>query len=958
MAFVVVCAACGKRLNIPDALYQGKIRGRIVTIGCKQCGADISVDGTKESSSEESTPRAADDSYRLSAAVLEVPNVLDAVATSAPAAPVGPAVPTAPSAPSAPVGAAKGAPANPPAATATPAPPEAAPKPNPPLASAAQGALASAVSKPDLSKPELAKPASVKLPGKAEPSGLSKLGAGSLRTESSVATKLGTGKTETSTTAKLGATKTETSTATKLGAGSLKADTKPALTPKTETSVATKLGAAKSEASAATKPGAGRTETSTASKLGTGSLKAESGLGLGLGSKLGQAKTETSTATKLGTGSLRADSALGSKLAGAKPENAAKPGALPARPLASAPKVPSAPIAAGTATKPAASQGTGASGTAPSPFDVDEPDWERIAPGEGSVGTTSERASTEASGADAAPGDRDFSKRTLGDTPASKKAGPTAPAHPTSGGTGTGRGFAPAQAKTGRLPVPAAKALTPAAAAKPAALGSNAAAHKLDVRGTSPGTPVALKRPEESSPRAAGAPEARESLWAVSFADDDDREMTVREIEAALESGEIDADTIVWREGMEDWLPLSEVAELRPLVAHRISAAPMPGSVRELDEADLEPAESLPRVAAAPNAAGSAKASGTQASSTQASGSGAASAAKAVAEPTRAAAAGELEDEPTVHKSPDRNDPLYDEPTLRAPIGVLAKLALDGQTQEALLRSQANRSSSGIPPLPGGISAPPFPSSPNLNGPQGSGQSRHDPLVGAFGAPPGAAPLVDLIPPSMPKGAPPMGLSSLPVGPVSGIPSVIPGLNRKKPVWIVVGVLVLAASIGLIALISSAFSSSADPAASVDPHKLAATAEASDSGERAAPPGEAEAAPVAAGSTDLASAFEQNVGKTASSGSAGPAFDRKMAEAQLKVAAARATLCRKKGEEQGPATASLTFDPASGRATRIAVEGRYANTPTGRCIELEMKSVRVRPFSGAPVTLQQRVMVR
>jgi hypothetical protein len=867
---------------------------------------------------------------------------------------------------SAPVGAAKGAPANPPAATATPAPPEAAPKPNTPFASAAKGAPASPIGKPDLGKPDLgkpdlAKPASAKLSGKAEPSGLSKLGAGSLRSESSVATKLGAGKTETSTTAKLGATKTETSTATKLGTGSLKAETKPGLTAKTEPSVATKLGPTKSEASSATKPGAARPEPSTASKLGTGSLKAESGLG----SKLGPTKTETSTATKLGAGSLKADSVLGAKPTGAKAENAAKPGALPARPLASAPKVPSSPLAAGTATKPAASPGTSASGTAPSPFDIDEPDWERIAPGEGSAGTTSDRASTDASGADAATGDRDFSKRTLGDTPASKKAGPTAPAHPTSGGTGTGRGFAPALAKAGRLPVPAAKAPTPAApaaAAKSATLGSNAAAHKLDVRGTSPGTPVALKRPEESSPRAAGAPEARESLWAVSFADDDDREMTLREIEAALESGEIDADTIVWREGMEDWLPLSEVAELRPLVAHRISAAPAPGSVRELDEADLEPAESLPRVAAAPNAAGSArtKLPGTQAAGTQASAVGAAPAVKAVAEPARApaAVAGELEDEPTVHKTPDRNDPLYDEPTLRAPIGVLAKLALDGQTQEALLRSQANRSSSGIPPLPGGVAAPPFPSSPDLNGLLGSGQPRHDPLAGAFGAPPGAAPLVDLIPPSMPKGAAPMGLSSLPVGRVSGIPSVIPGLNRKKPVLIVVGVLVVAASIGLIALISSAFSANADPAASVDPRKLAAAAEASDSGERAAPPGEAEAAPVAAGSTDLASAFEQNVGKTASSGSAGPVFDRKMAEAQLKVAAARATLCRKKGEEQGPATASLTFDPASGRTTRIAVEGRYANTPTGRCIELEMKSVRVRPFSGAPVTLQQRVMVR
>jgi hypothetical protein len=49
MAFVVTCGACGKRLNIPDQLFDTKIRGRIVTIGCKQCRADIRVDGTDPS---------------------------------------------------------------------------------------------------------------------------------------------------------------------------------------------------------------------------------------------------------------------------------------------------------------------------------------------------------------------------------------------------------------------------------------------------------------------------------------------------------------------------------------------------------------------------------------------------------------------------------------------------------------------------------------------------------------------------------------------------------------------------------------------------------------------------------------------------------------------------------------------------------------------------------------------
>jgi hypothetical protein len=43
---VVICTSCGKRHNIPFRLYEDRFRGRLVVIGCKQCGADIRVDGT------------------------------------------------------------------------------------------------------------------------------------------------------------------------------------------------------------------------------------------------------------------------------------------------------------------------------------------------------------------------------------------------------------------------------------------------------------------------------------------------------------------------------------------------------------------------------------------------------------------------------------------------------------------------------------------------------------------------------------------------------------------------------------------------------------------------------------------------------------------------------------------------------------------------------------------------
>jgi serine/threonine protein kinase len=46
MGITVVCQACGNRRTVPANLYDEKIRGRVVKIPCRSCGASISVDGT------------------------------------------------------------------------------------------------------------------------------------------------------------------------------------------------------------------------------------------------------------------------------------------------------------------------------------------------------------------------------------------------------------------------------------------------------------------------------------------------------------------------------------------------------------------------------------------------------------------------------------------------------------------------------------------------------------------------------------------------------------------------------------------------------------------------------------------------------------------------------------------------------------------------------------------------
>ena len=46
MGLQYVCQACGRRLTVPEELYASKIRGRMVTVKCKGCGAPVGIDGT------------------------------------------------------------------------------------------------------------------------------------------------------------------------------------------------------------------------------------------------------------------------------------------------------------------------------------------------------------------------------------------------------------------------------------------------------------------------------------------------------------------------------------------------------------------------------------------------------------------------------------------------------------------------------------------------------------------------------------------------------------------------------------------------------------------------------------------------------------------------------------------------------------------------------------------------
>lgn len=69
---------------------------------------------------------------------------------------------------------------------------------------------------------------------------------------------------------------------------------------------------------------------------------------------------------------------------------------------------------------------------------------------------------------------------------------------------------------------------------------------------------------EEKQPRTAAHTQATQAAepsdpWLVSYADDDDRELSTSAVKAAFEKGEIHTETLIWRDGMDEWLTITEV---------------------------------------------------------------------------------------------------------------------------------------------------------------------------------------------------------------------------------------------------------------------------------------------------------------------------------------------------------------------------------------------------------------
>ena len=461
--------------------------------------------------------------------------------------------------------------------------------------------------------------------------------------------------------------------------------------------------------------------------------------------------------------------------------------------------------------------------------------------------------------------------------------------------------------------------------------------------------------------------------WTVNVADNDQRTMSTAQIVGAFAAGTITGDTYVWRDGMADWQPLSQVAEIQsamsaaPAAAAPVAAAPAalaPPTDDDLNATvamnpEAAAAHYAPSAAAAPAAA---RKAGRGGQDLFGGGGSPFDGAKAPSVPPKAS------DQRSVG---ERNEN-----------SVLFSLSALSATEKAAAEDLGSKKKGGrsglddIMSIGGGLGAP------------------------MLAPPPIMAPVIEPPPQQMISQAPPpmaMGGSMPPPAHMaSAMISIPPPPPKKSPVGLIVGIVVGLAAAGGVAFFLA--SSSDDKGATGE--NTTASAEATNT-QTAAPkptaptPTDTVAANNPAGTNSAAPADPGSTTKSSSGGSApagtgkpsgtaataattatastptptvtataeappaggGAEFSRSAAASALGAAAGAARGCKKPDGPTGTAKVKVTFAP-SGNVTSSVVQGApFAGTPVGGCIAAAFRSAKVPPFEGSPVPVTKSVTI-
>jgi predicted Zn finger-like uncharacterized protein len=452
------------------------------------------------------------------------------------------------------------------------------------------------------------------------------------------------------------------------------------------------------------------------------------------------------------------------------------------------------------------------------------------------------------------------------------------------------------------------------------------------------GADAGLEVADQSSPPPAG------DGWSVNLSDSDQRNMTTEEIVAGYASGLVTADAFVWKDGMADWVPVLECAELAALL--KAPSAPK-----------AEPARLAGgRSAGAVDLFGSVATAGSEEEEV-------ATSAPAVGPGALPQAGSTAYDDGKLTGARNENSVLFSLDALKA-----------GGPAEAPKKSAPTKP--GAPPRKGAAAAQ------SSSDPFGMGGSNDLMNIGGGGSPlfslnANQALLTAPAPPEPPPSrSTDMNVSS------GSIPRSMPAPKKNKTLLIGGGV----AALLLVAIAGFAFSGDKKEEASAEiasASAAAATAEAPKTEEKVEekkeepkseekkeePKSEASAAPSAAAAPTAAEAAKVGPG-TPNKGSSGPApkkeepapvaagpFNKSAAVAQLTSASNSAQSCKKGGGPTGSGKVQVTFAP-SGRVTSATVQGGpFAGTPTGGCVASLFRRAKVPPFSGDAITVSKSFMI-
>jgi hypothetical protein len=572
---------------------------------------------------------------------------------------------------------------------------------------------------------------------------------------------------------------------------------------------------------------------------------------------------------------------------------------------------------------------------------------------------------------------------------------------------------APAAPAQGLPTATAAAAPRPGAAAAPAGGTPMRMRQPTLIGMTTPNT-TAQKQPAFAPKPAAVAPKpATPSLWAVdSGGTGDDRELSEDEIRREIQAGTLSAQTLVWREGMAEWLEIEKVAELKgfldaptpqePKVAPRAPehAAPPAAPVASFqEEQDAEATKIYDR--SAPNAAFEPFAVPPDFETT---------ARVMLDETARLAELEALAPPPQPPPPPlpaagrpaafaktaplaDAPPPPLPKPPAPAPFAKTAALAdapppppppIPAAGRPAAPAARPPIPLQPMPPAPG--ARPPMPlqpmtaATPAATAPafQAEATPLPEPPAPPLPRPPApatvaAVPWGDALPsakPALPAAAAPaFGTTPFAPDPFTAATTDLdfPPPRNKKPLVIAVVVGVLAV-IGIGIAIASSSSREAVNIAPPPPapKHTAAPAETTKPEEPAPTSEPAREAPSDTGapatqpqtpSGNFSDLFSKGAENAKGSGTGQAGFDETAARAALAELLKPAAACKEPGGPTGQTSATITFEP-SGAVSGVTVGAPFAGSSTGTCIVTTFKRAKIAPFKGLPGTVSQAISLR